>query len=191
MTKLEITAVEKAINTPFADWAHRCHEISIAIVKAGLVPGGRVARGFAKGVQSQHSWIVIGDPYGRKSEIIDPTLWSYDKKVQGIWHGSMADKRHTPHGAGHIFNWGLPQRGTGPIIELDTSGLSRHVHTFLDMTGPLDAYGWGTLLSQAPVDGWPAAEIVARAYADSRLKALIPIDRVGMLTDVNPGGLYF
>ena len=40
------------------------------------------------------------------------------------------------------------------------------------------------------MEGWPSREIIAAAYADDRLRVLIPIDIVGMLTDANPGGLF-
>lgn len=71
------TAAE-AIDIPSSKWSGRCHEISLAILRAGLVPGGRVARGWCKGVPSQHSWIAAsGDCYGRDAPIIDPTLWTY------------------------------------------------------------------------------------------------------------------
>jgi hypothetical protein len=190
MNKLNIKDVEKAIGIPFEEWYHQCHLVSLAIVKAGLVEGGRVARGFCNGVSSQHSWIAIGDPYAKKCQIIDPTLWSYDNSVAGIWYGTARDGRHSPHGAGHIFNWGMPQAGNGPILDLDIEGLSVHAHIFLDQIGPLDAFGWAMLFSKAPVEGWPAGEIIERAYANDFFKALIPVDRVGMLTNLNPGGLY-
>lgn len=63
------------------------------------------------------------------------------------------------------------------------------VQLFLELLGPLDLAGWAQLL-HAPVGGWPAREIIAFAYRTKRLSALIPIDVVGMATDVNPNDLY-
>ena len=42
----------------------------------------------------------------------------------------------------------------------------------------------------APVEDWPAGEIFAAMDDTEGLKALVPIDKLGMLTDRNPGGLY-
>lgn len=58
------------------------------------------------------------------------------------------------------------------------------------MLGPLDRRAWHLLASQAPVLGWPAAEIIAAMDDTEELSAFVPIDRLGMLTDRNPGGLY-
>jgi hypothetical protein len=182
--------VADAIGLPVESWAQQCHGISLAIIKAGLVPGARVARGSCRGVRSQHSWIVNGwDCYDPEADIIDPTLWSYVEGVPTIWHGKPNVHGHTPHGAGSIFRWGRPVAGDGPIIELE--GLSKHAQLFLDHVGPLDFRGWQVLLSAAPVEGWPAAEIIDAASRDKRISACIPIDILGMLTEQNPSGLYW
>jgi len=176
---------------PLEDWSHRCHEASIALVKAGV--GFRVARGGCTGVGSQHSWVVVGNNcYDPDAVIIDPTLWSYRDDVEGIWVGKAKTGWHRPHGAGNIWDWGKPHTSGGQMISLYSSGnrLSDGVKAFLDLLGPLDMQGWCALLSHAPVGGWPAKEIVEAAYKTKELKMLIPIDRVGMLTDLNPGGLY-
>jgi len=189
--KLTLKRVEKAIDKPFETWAHSCHEVSIAIVKSDLIDGPRrVARGWCEGVGSQHSWVVVGnDCYAKNAEIIDPTLWSYDSRVKGLWFGSAADGRHVPHGAGDIWEWGKPRHGGGEDIAL--TGLSEQAQMFVDtMLAPLDYVGWMVLAAQAPVGGWPAAEIIKALAVHPELSQVPPIDRIGMLTDINPGGLY-
>lgn len=55
----------------------------------------------------------------------------------------------------------------------------------------LDRQGWYTV-GNAPVGGgWPARAIFEAMAADPVLVAYVPIDVLGMLTDLNPGGLYF
>jgi hypothetical protein len=78
-----------------------------------------------------------------------------------------------------------------PIISLGVP-VSRAVEMFLHMWAPagLDRRAWMTLLS-GPMQGWPSKEIVAAAYRTKELKAYIPVDILGMLTDENPGGSYF
>jgi hypothetical protein len=182
--------VALTIGVPIETWHGQCHAISLAIVKAGLVPGGRVARGSCRGVGGQHSWIVNGrDCYDPKADIIDPTLWTYVPSVGSIWRGGPKTHKHTPHGAGSIWEWGRPVSGDGEPIELE--GLSKRAQLFVDMLGPLDFRGWNMLFSAAPVEGWPAGEIIEAANKNRDLAGLIPIDRLGMLTDVNPQGLYF
>lgn len=184
--------VEEITGKPFTETRHNCHAVSLAIVRSGRVPGARVARGVCRGVFAQHSWVVVGDDcYAPDARIIDPTLWSYDDSVTGVWHGSAADGRHTPHGGhGDIWSWGRPQRGKGDVIELTpTFELSRDAELFLELLGPLDRKGWA-ILTSAPVGGWPAVEILAAMHDTPQVSALVPIDLIGMLTDRNPGGLY-
>lgn len=146
-----------------------------------------------EGVSSQHSWIILGgDCYSRTAPIIDPTLWSYNSRIKGIWVGDMNYGIHRPHGEGSIWKWGRPKRGTGPIIKLTPKEpLSDDARDFLRLLGPLDRTGWHMLLALAPVEGWPAGEIFAAAADTKALSILIPIDRLGMLTDRNPNNLYF
>lgn len=178
---------------PLDRWSHQCHGASIELVKSELLPAGaRVARGTCKGVGGQHSWVVIGDPYDPKAQIIDPTLWSYDDTVKGIWYGSAKDERHVPFGGGRgtIWDWGRPADPTGPIIELTPRDrLSSDALRFLETVGPLDRQGWWVLM-RAPALGWPAGEIIAAMDDTEALTALVPIDLLGMLTDRNPGGMY-
>jgi hypothetical protein len=172
-------------------WWHNCHAISLAIVQARVWPGARVARGFCAGVGSQHSWIVIGrDCYAENAAIVDPTLWSYRDDVEGVWYGTAAHGWHHPHGEGSIWDFGRPPKPTEDVIEL-AAEVSDHAHMFLELCSPtgLDRRGWG-FLANAPVGGWPAAEIYEAMWHTPELKQLIPIDRVGMLTDLNPSGLY-
>lgn len=133
--------------------------------------------------------MVVGeDCYDDRAVVVDPTLWSYDDRVEAVWTGRARERPHRPHGHGSIFEWGRPCSTGGEPIELAVE-VSRHARMFLDMLGPLDRAGWGQL-ARAPVQGWPAAEIVAAMDDTPGLTALVPIDRLGMLTDRNPCGYY-
>lgn len=175
---------------PIGDWYHNCHGASLALVNAGLAT--RVARGWCEGVLGQHSWAVIGnDCYDRRATIIDPTLWSYTDKVDGIYIGTAVKHQHTPHGSGLIWDWGRPRRGIGPVVLLTPKQpLSIVAEDFIALLGPLDRYGWSVLANQAPVQGWPAGEIFSAMDDTKELAAVVPIDKLGMLTDRNPNGLY-
>lgn len=187
--------VEQALGIEFKDTEHRCHEISLAMVRSGILPPARVARGWCKGVIGQHSWIVVGkDPYRPGLPIIDCTLWSYDDSITDVWVGVTRERggRHLPHGGnGDIWSAGRPVSGGGaPIALTPSEPLSVAAKAFLGMFGPLDRQGWATL-ANSPVRGWPAAEIIAAMDDTEELKVLVPIDILGMLTDRNPGELYF
>lgn len=174
-------------------WKSQCHAASLHLVRSGLLPGSRVARGWCRGVASQHSWVVVGrDCYSPDALIVDPTLWGYVPSVEGIWRGSARDGRHVPHGGmGSIWTYGRPTRQGGPVVELTPSEpLSDGAQGFLNVLGPLDRGGWALLIG-APVMGWPAGEILAAIDDTPELAALVPIDLIGMLTDRNPGGMYF
>jgi hypothetical protein len=143
------------------DWARDCHAVSISIVRTGIIPDGRVARGYCDGVGGQHSWIVKGDPYA-PDMIIDPTLWSYVPSAPPLL--IVDDPKtnpwgHRPHGGYNIWKVGAPVSGTGSPVVLDTSNLSREAQGFVKVLDPLDATGWGNLFSNA-VLGWPCAEIM-------------------------------
>lgn len=175
---------------PLDQWSHKCHEASAKVVRDPSFPfEARVARGVCEGVGSQHSWIILGnDCYAQDAMIVDPTLWSYDDSVDGIWTGENRTGRHIPHGSGNIFAYGKPARGEGPIIDITPEGgWSPEAKTFVDMLGPLDETGW-RWLANFPVEGWPAAEIISAIY--DRWPGAVPIDIMGMLTDRNPGELY-
>lgn len=191
---LDPDVIASRIGIPFAAWACQCHAISLAVVKAGILPGSRVARGSCREVPAQHSWIVVGDDcYAPDAVIVDPTLWSYDPTVTGIWTGTAEDGRHVPHGGhGDIWDWGRPTKGDELAVSLHPEAyakLSPIARGFLTLLGPLDRRGWANL-ADAPVRGWPAAEIIEAMYDTPEIQPLIPIDRVGMLTDRNPRGLY-
>ena len=168
-----------------------CHVVSLAIVQSGIYPGSRVARGHAVGVGfGQHSWVVVGSPYNPLAHIVDATLWSYDETVPGVWQGTMRDKVHVPHGYGMFLNGERPVRHDGDVIELTpTTPLSRRAKDFLNLIGPLDYRGWHTV-AHLPVNGWPSTEVLTAMHQTPGLSALIPIDVLGMATDLNPGGLY-
>lgn len=200
LADLTLETVEKALCgrepehwSDHHDWAQQCHSASLALVQTGLLgPDARVARGACLGVAGQHSWVVVGDPYDPAAAIVDITLWSYDETAPKVWTGTMQDGRHRPHGYGpHIMTMGPPEAGDGDVIRLDTAGLSSDARFWLDMFGPLDARGWIDLWSHITVVGWPAAEILD-AFLDQHPEhgPWVPIDRVGMLTDRNPDGLY-
>lgn len=181
---------ETAVGKPLRSFALQCHAASVALVRSGVLGESRVARGTVEGVPGQHSWVVLGmDCYAPDAVIVDPTLWSYRDDVVGVWSGPPSAYSHRPHGWGSIWEWGNPNAGSGEPIMLDVEGLSCFAQTFLGLVGPLSLEGWRSLFN-APVGGWPAAEIVDAAADHPQLRALIPVDRVGMLTDRNPGGLY-
>lgn len=186
-----VAVVEGALGKPLDDYAHQCHAASLALVKSGLIGPSRVARGTARGVVGQHSWLVAGDDcYASGTWLVDITRWSYDPSAPRVEVVRNDRKVHVPHGDGSIWSWGCPQSGGGPAIELvGRESLSPQARSFLDMVGPLDLEGWATLAS-APVQGWEAAEILSAMHATDQLRPLLPIDRIGMLTDLNPQGLY-
>lgn len=176
--------------------AFSCHEVSLAIVQSGIFPGARVARGGARGVMGQHSWVILGnddgslaDPYSPTARIVDATLWSYDMGVKGVWYGPNLE-RHWPHQSGHFMQAGMPSRHGGEIIRLVVNTpLSHQAQTLLDLLGPLDIRGWMEL-AHLPVQGWPAGEIYTAMRDTPGLGVLIPIDTLGMTTDLNPENLY-
>ena len=189
--KLDHVAIDEAMDQ-LDRWAQKCHSASLHLVRSGVLPPtARVARGRCSGVMGQHSWVVVGDDvYAPDAQIVDPTLWSYDPDVSGIWYGSARDGRHRPHGTGLIWNYGRPGDPTGPIVRLTPKvQLSRRAAEFLAMLEPLDYNGW-SVLAHAPVEGWPSDEILAAIDDTDALTALVPIDVLGMVTDRNPGGLY-
>jgi hypothetical protein len=171
--------------------AFNCHVVSLAIVRSGIYPGARVARGHASGVGiSQHSWVVIGNPYDKNAEIIDATLWSYDERVPDLWTGRGRDEVHYPQGAGHFMRGGRPSHHGETTVTLTPAvPLSTLALTWLEMVGPLDYRGWAEV-AHLPVEGWPAGEILGAMDDTPVLGALVPIDVLGMTTDRNPGGLY-
>ncbi|MEO6157149.1 MAG: hypothetical protein ABIQ39_05915 [Ilumatobacteraceae bacterium] len=190
---MDQATIEAAIG-PLKKWSHQCHAASLAVVKSGVLgEPARVARGSCPGVAGQHSWVVLGnDCYVYDAIVIDPTLWSYDDRVDGLWVGNADERPHRPHGAGDIFDWGKPTSYGGEAIKLRPArALSADAKRFLRMLGPLDRRGWMELASHAPVEGWPAGEILTAVENTPELAALVPVDRIGMLTDLNPGGLYF
>jgi hypothetical protein len=173
---------------PLTSFAHRCHEASLALVKA--MGTGRVARGSCSGVGGQHSWVVLGhDVYDPEAEILDPTLWSYIDRDPFIWRGTLRAEMHRPHGSGSIWEYGMPTSAGGPEIPAP-AGLDPSAQMFLDMILPLDLTGWAQLANAPVGGGWPAKQIIEAMYGDPVLRPLIPIDIVGMATDLNPEGLY-
>ena len=191
ISAVKIAQLEKFL-APMTRWSLQCHAASLALVRSSLLPGSRVARGWAAGVVGQHSWVVVGhDCYATNAVIVDPTLWSYRGTPPAIWIGTARAGIHVPHnGAGNIWTYGRPRPATGPAVALSPkTPLSSAAQAFLATLGPLDARGWLDLLG-SPVRGWPAGEIIAALADTEALAALVPVDLLGMLTDRNPGGLY-
>lgn len=190
VSAIDVIAIENAL-APLEQWARNCHAASTALINSDVrLDRARVARGSCRGVGGQHSWVVLGgDCYDDDAAIIDPTLWSYDASVEGIWTGTYRDGLHHPHGKGSIWAWGRPEEARNAPVELTPrQPWSREARDFLDLLGPLDERGW-IMLAHAPVENWPSAEIID-AILESGLGAYVPIDIVGMLTDRNPGGAY-
>lgn len=187
-----VEEVEAAIGMEKADWARQCHMVSLAIVRSGLLPEeARVARGHTPGVVSQHSWAVLGDPYDDEATIVDATLWSYVRSTPTILVAQASDRPHVPHGSGSIWAWGRPPEPVSEVIEL-ASDPGERANDFLRLAAPqgLDRQGW-MVLAHAPVGGWPAKEIITAMSETLELRAMVPIDILGMITDLNPNGLYF
>lgn len=134
----EVNHCYKQLGFKLEDFAHQCHIASLRLVQSEdfqqRIGRCRVARGSCKGVPGQHSWVVIGwDCYDDEAMIVDPTLWSYDKDIQGVWVGSYKDGLHRPHGKGSIFDWGRPKPAEGSPVTL-TPTASRSARS-ADRTG--------------------------------------------------------
>lgn len=191
LRRITVPMVEEALGEERDQWAYRCHEVSLAAVRSGLFGPSRVARGFTPGLTSQHSWIVLGDDcYDPQAIIVDLTLWSYVPGAPTIYISRAHHRPHQPHGSGSWLDAPPPTSHGGEPLSLDAgSALSVEAEDFLHLLGPLDIRGWMGVAAM-PVGGWPAAEIIEAMYATPALRALVPIDRVGMLTRINPNGLY-
>jgi len=171
-------------------WRRQCHAASLAVVRTGMLgPTARVARGTHPEVVGQHSWVVVGNPYWSISPIVDVTLWSYTKREPYL-HMGMAHDGYRPHGAGQ-FDWRDRIYPAEETIILGV-GWSDDARNFLETVAPfgLDRAGWSRL-AQGPLGGWPSKEIVSAMRKDPRVRALVPIDIAGMLTNENPEGLYW
>lgn len=182
------------IGVPLDRWHGKCHGVSLAVVQAELFPRARVARGWCRGVAGQHSWVILSDdPYADRTVVIDPTLWTYDPAVPDVHVSTVGAGRHRPHGYGpSLFAAGRPRRGSGPVVRLSDAGLSvlsAVALSWVELMGPLDLAGWSSLAHGTMV-GWPAGEVLHAMHLTRELKALVPIDLIGMLTDLNPHGLY-
>lgn len=189
--QLRVANVEKAIGIPRDKWANRCHEVAYALLVSSLMDDvtARMARGWAQGISSQHSWIVTGnDVYDKTAKIIDPTYASNRGSRPMIM---IVDNltSHSPHGYGEFSKFPESKGGKEFLPEF----VSPSTRLWADMAsmevGPLDAFWWAKMFS-GPMGGWPSRELVNWAYEEPALRALIPIDIVGMLTDRNPRGLY-
>ena len=191
MTPAEIKQIATEILGDLRQWKKNCHAASLALVRAGLCD--RVARGVARFVGPQHSWGVIGNCcYSDDALIVDPTIWSHLMFPNPcvLIHRMGNDDDYKPKGIGSIWDYGKPTKGEGPEISLTPeTHLSKAALDFLSLIGPLDAKGW-MRLANCPVQGWPSAEIMLAIHQTEEMSAFVPIDVLGMLTDVNPGGFY-
>jgi hypothetical protein len=189
--KLTVAKVEEAIGS-IEYFEHNCHGASLALVQSGLLPeGSRVARGFVQGVRGQHSWALVAPEmiYEPETYVVDITLWSYVPEAPRLYIAKAKHWPHRPHGFGRLEYLGPDP--TDPIISLGVP-ISEGAKMFLQMYAPagLDRRAWMTLLN-GPMQGWPSKEIVDAASKTRELAAMVPLDILGMLTDVNPSGLYF
>lgn len=188
--------IEDAVGSEAETWGGRCHEISLAVLRTGLFGPGRVTRGVAEGVGSQHSWITLGkDVYDYSAVIVDPTIWHYQKLEVPKILVTRRGLHHTPHGSGSIWAYGRPEPAKpGQEIELSpdlVEKMSQAAQHFLKMVGPLDRIGWMRLAS-GPMQGWPSDEILAAIWAEPALgQTIAPVDHTGHVTDINPGGMYW
>lgn len=197
LKQISIPELESAVGLPLDHWRQACHEVSLRLVRSGLITErtghrARVARGKAPKVGSQHSWVILGpDCYDLSALVVDLTRWSYDPYQPVVLVGTAHNLGAIPHGHASISTYGRPSHQGGPTIELEPkTRLDLRSQAFLDKLGPLDIGGWAQLAC-APVLDWPSPQIISAMYETEALRALVPIDVVGMLTEHNPGGLYF
>jgi hypothetical protein len=188
----DLPAIEQAVGSKAGSWAHNCHLVSLKLLRTGLFGPGRIARGWAGIVTGQHSWVVLSeDVYDPAAIVIDPTIWSYAGQQPYV---AVIENRklHHPHGSGDVFASPPPQRGTGPqiLLSIDERTLPVDARALLFAIGGLDRRGWMQFAS-GPMEGIPGmGEIIAAMLDTDELKAVVPIDIAGMLTDRNPNQLY-
>lgn len=182
----DINGLADLIDIPASQWQNRCHEISLKLLRTGMFREGRVTRGWAQGVAGQHSWISLGDPYTVGTPIVDPTIKRGEIVVTRLGSG-----KYMPHGFGFIEEDWKPSVRMGEAVELTPAKpLSEEAQAFLAKLGPMDLRGWAELVHQ-PVRGWPSREIVTAVRQTPALRAFVPVDIAGHLTDENPGELYW
>lgn len=195
-----VKGIEEMLGRPLSSFHHDCHSASLHVVRTGVFGPARVARGTARGVFGQHSWIVAGepapyrerpDPWDLDAVIADPTLWSYQDAEPYVHFAKNSLKTHVPHGSGSIWASGHPANcEPEEAVSLEwRQPPSKAAQVFTEVLGPLDKAGWITL-AHYPVQGWPSGEIIG-AVADTFGEAQIPIDILGMTTERNPGELYW
>lgn len=177
-----------------------CHGAAILAVAELAAEGvfARVARGRARYVNGQHSWVVVGDDvWDDDARIVDLTIARErgDDEAQ-VCLGSARGGFHFPHGAGSIWAAGMP---------LPDPGDPRPVH--LDLSGPAESFigiiaaGTGSegttldlsqweALARGPMVGWPAGEVIAAMHRNAETSFLVPIDRLGMATMIDPHSCY-
>lgn len=180
---------------PLEGYREDCHRASLAIVKSGMFNTARVARGYlAELGMIQHSWVVLGsDCYRPRAQVLDVTAWSYDENLPKVLVRPNLVGGHVPHGYGywqHVPQELWPRHYGGPTIypKCQLSDVSRKfLGQFTDRG--FDIRGWHAV-AKLPVLGWPSKEIIEAMLMTRALKALVPIDIAGMVTNRNPGYLY-
>src|SRR5689334_4106072 len=137
MTDEALARTVEQVLAPLDRWAHRCAEASGAVVNSHVVDVSRVARGSCRGVADQPSWVVDSeDCYVPLATIVDPTLWSYARRLNGVWIGSYSDGLHRPFGGGSIWDWGRPDKAKGKVIHLTPrKPFSQWAEDFLRLLG--------------------------------------------------------
>lgn len=203
VSNFNVADFEELLGSDHASWAQQCHAVSLQAAKAlnqRYRTTFRVARGRVFEVTSQHSWLVLGQEntapncYDPNDLVLDLTLWSYlGKEITPVNYVDRAGAwPHEPQGGeGDIFEHMLPECEDGEIIELTPEvPFSPEARQFLNNMSELDLKGW-LHLANAPVHGWPAREIFTAMYQTERIRPLIPVDIIGMATDLNPKGLYW
>lgn len=122
-------------------WKHRCHEASLALVKHPSFPANaRVVRGWHPKIQSQHSWVVLGEAYDPEAIIIDPVLWSYLKGHHpAVFIGPAEKLSHVPHGAGMLMDHENPPPPIKTQVITLAKKLSLPARKFLKSIAPQGA----------------------------------------------------
>jgi hypothetical protein len=188
--------IASMIGVPVCEWAGSCHEISLAVLRTGVLGRGRIARGWVPGVPHQHSWAVLGDDvYDPKATVVDPTirplLAGDNQLTRAVFLVDQAwTLSHEPHGLGRLLDFSRRHIVQEPIALTPATALSQEAQEFLGRLGPLDMRAWAGL-AHGPMLNWPSREIIAAMMDTEALRALIPVDIRGMLTDRNPNGLYW
>lgn len=176
----------------------------------------QVVRGWSMPIcSSQHSWVVIGDPLGVAGAIvIDVTRASYLRhEPQEVWVGRYGPKyaEYLPHGIAlnddgnkrvDLVDFGriMPSKTEEvyPLSAEPRTDMARAILRLMD-AHKFSRFDWGRVASRLPLTGWgkpgthyeTIADIFETMCEDPNLELLIPVDRLGHVTDLNPSELYW